>query len=223
MKKEFIILAIFLNISLISALQVEISIKDSFSVGENVTFNYTFIPDETKRIDYYVGAECSNEIGFPSFFQISLTSGERTTKEYSGFEIKDGIVYEDCTAFVIWEGNIANQTFMKIFEVEDNPPADDGTPNDGSPSQGNDESTNPETSNEELTENGNEIGSSGEEIVDGTNPAGIGASQFSGMFKKIFWWVVIGIGIIIAIVFSLWILNKTRERAAENISIETNN
>ena len=204
-----IILFSFLGI--ISSLQVEISIKNSFSVGENVTFNYTFIPDETKNVNYYVGAECASQTNFPSMLQISLTAGQRAVREYVGFVIEDGIAYQECSAFVIWEGNIANQSFTKEFVVENN--MTDSTPNNNLGGGNGDEDDN-------TNNGGSPVDNPLLDIDNNPNPPNqtpgnifLGTEEVSDSLISIVIYIIIIIIIIVALVIVIWFLKKKRENA----------
>ncbi len=113
-----IFLVLLMVISPISALSdIHIEIKDAFTVGETINFNFTIISDDDRIINYFSGIACKN---VPSplieLKTIEMIPGIFFKGDYTSIEVNELMEPQTCTAYV----EITNpeyQRFEKNFSI----------------------------------------------------------------------------------------------------------
>ena len=124
MKKTilFTILALFLlpNLAL-AALDIKISAKDSFSIGETVSFDYTITSGTDQQITYTPHITCpSAPIAFLQEKTIQLEAGKPYRDTYTDIKVDDSLEPQTCTAQIDITSPI-QQTVSKEFKIATNP------------------------------------------------------------------------------------------------------
>ena len=119
--KIALIIIVFLLVQTISALTIEIDMKDSFNLGESVSYDYKLLSDEDILIRYLPYAECPNA---PQPFleekEITLKANEQYTDFFSYIDIDESIEPQTCTAYIqIMEPVQIREE--KTFEIITNP------------------------------------------------------------------------------------------------------
>jgi len=98
----FIITMIFLlSGSVLAELTTKIDIKESFNLGDTISFTYTISSDTTFQIIYTDYVECPNApITFLEQKTIDLKANEPYTDTYSSLTVDESIEPQTCTAYV---------------------------------------------------------------------------------------------------------------------------
>jgi len=97
----FILLFLTLNVALVFGQEINLNIKDSFKIGEGITFNYSFYSEEDMEITYTASFVCDN-IPAPLLTTdtIELTGGKNHSFAYKGGEVQEKDLSSNCNAFV---------------------------------------------------------------------------------------------------------------------------
>ena len=104
MKKTILIcilMTTIISVANISALEVDITIKDSFSKGETIAFDYEIVSSNDLEIKYYPEIYCPKApIIEREEIEISLEKDIPYSKTYLDIRIDDGIESQSCKAYV---------------------------------------------------------------------------------------------------------------------------
>jgi hypothetical protein len=104
-----------------ASIDIEIQMKDSFEIGEVMTFNYSIISDVNTKIAYVPYIICTDIPSAPVTEQTSeLKANQIYKNEYSSSKIGDFVNTQACTAY-IQILSPAQQTFTKNFLITANP------------------------------------------------------------------------------------------------------
>ena len=108
------------KILLISALTIEIDMKDSFGVGESISYDYKLISDEDITVKYLPYAECPNAPQpFMSEKEVSLKANEEYADSFSYSIVDESTEPQTCTAYI--EVQEPFQIEQKTFQIVTDP------------------------------------------------------------------------------------------------------
>lgn len=118
----FLILTLFLLPKLASAaLDIKISAKDSFSIGETVSFDYTITSGTDQQIVFTPHITCpSAPVAFLEEKTAQLQAGMPYRDTYTAIEVDDSIEPQTCTAYIRVTSPV-QQTASKEFKIATNP------------------------------------------------------------------------------------------------------
>lgn len=121
MRKKFylFLLILILLVPVVNAtITIEIDIKDSFSLGETIIFNYNIVSDTGRSISYTPYVSCPNApSAMLSPIPVDLEANVPLSREFSDFTIYENIEPQTCTAYVeIYEP--LEKTASKSFKIE---------------------------------------------------------------------------------------------------------
>jgi len=124
----FIVLIFIVLISNVAsaALEIEIKVKPSFTLGEIIFFNYTIISSTNESIKYFPHIRCPISL-YPSFQFITadLIANQPLTGTYLGINVTRKTEPQECTAYVsIISPAELQQTVSKNFTIVTNPSFD---------------------------------------------------------------------------------------------------
>ncbi|MFH1777299.1 MAG: hypothetical protein ABH952_07065 [Candidatus Omnitrophota bacterium] len=125
--KKLILCMIFLVLipnATFAALDIEIEIKDSFTTGEKISFNYLIISDVDHEITYMPLVVCpAAPVSLLQEKTVMLKSGEKYSNVYRGMTIDESFKPQDCTAYVQITSPF-QQIEEKRFRIETKPDFD---------------------------------------------------------------------------------------------------
>ena len=113
---------VILLIGIISAVNVNIDMENSFGIGEEVSFNYTILSSTNENIQYIVSVNCPTApLPLLEIKNVALVADSPLTENYIYMsEIKDDLISQTCTAMV----GIISPTEVsanKSFTISTNP------------------------------------------------------------------------------------------------------
>jgi hypothetical protein len=115
------ILAILLLSNLVSALTIEIGIKNSFGIGETASFTYTITSDSSQNITFLPHITCPNvPIALLQEKIVQLQAGKLYKDTYTNIKVEDWIEPQTCTAYIRVLSPV-QQYASKNFTIATNP------------------------------------------------------------------------------------------------------
>ena len=122
MKKLVMVIVFVVLLSFVHAeLTVELDVKDSFSKGEEILFDYSITGGEDVNISFYPYMDCPDApMPLISEREVELKSGVPYTDTYTDFIVTDFLEPQTCTAYVQILSPV-EQRKEKTFEIITDP------------------------------------------------------------------------------------------------------
>jgi hypothetical protein len=117
---SFLIFLLIFSAS-VEALEIDLELKNSYSVGERVLFNYTILSDTDQQIIFTPYIFCSNApLALVEEEKINLVADELHTGTYAIFTVTEEIEPQTCTAYVQILSPV-QMTEQKNFTIDTSP------------------------------------------------------------------------------------------------------